>query len=219
MPRIGIISRTGGASRFRGDGVPLECCRIASIPVHQQRLLPRAGPTAQAGSALIISLIFLIVMSLIGITAMQNTTLEEKMAGNMRDHDLSFQAAEAALRDAEEWLGPGNLTSRPPACTNPLLCDVWEKNYLIGFVDLTVPDDTWWSANSHEYGADTGAGNLTEVSSDPRYLIEEVDFVPDSLVRGIGVPTGRNFYGVTALGAGGTAAAQTVVETTFTRRF
>jgi type IV pilus assembly protein PilX len=185
----------------------------------QQGLSPIGDPAAQTGSALIISLIFLIVMSLIGITAMQNTTLEERMAGNMRDHDLSFQAAEAASRDAEEWLGPGSLTSRPPACTNPLLCDVWEKNYLIGLVDFTVPDDTWWNANSHEYGSDTGAGNLAEVSSDPRYLIEEVDFVPDSLVRGIGVPTGRNFYGVTALGAGGTDAAQTVVETTFTRRF
>ena len=55
----------------------------------------------QQGSALIISLIILLLMTLIGVTAMQTTTLEERMTGNMRDSNIAFQAAEAALREGE----------------------------------------------------------------------------------------------------------------------
>ncbi|MCX7100437.1 MAG: PilX N-terminal domain-containing pilus assembly protein, partial [Methylobacter sp.] len=54
----------------------------------------------QSGAVLIISLIMLLLLTLIGTTAMQTSTLEEKMAGNLRDRDIAFQAAESALRDA-----------------------------------------------------------------------------------------------------------------------
>lgn len=43
----------------------------------------------------------LLLLTIIGVSALQTTTLEEKMAGNMRDRVIAFQAAEAALRDAE----------------------------------------------------------------------------------------------------------------------
>ncbi|MGC9456385.1 MAG: pilus assembly PilX family protein [Halothiobacillaceae bacterium] len=47
-------------------------------------------------------MILLLVMTILGITAMQSTTLQERMAGNMKDRNAAFQAAEAALREAEE---------------------------------------------------------------------------------------------------------------------
>jgi type IV pilus assembly protein PilX len=56
----------------------------------------------QSGAVLIISLIMLLLLTLIGASSMQTTTLEEKMAGNMRDRNIAFQAAESALRDAEQ---------------------------------------------------------------------------------------------------------------------
>ena len=58
-------------------------------------------PRRQHGAVLIISLLLLLVMTLIGITAMQSSTLEEKMAGNMHNRNVALQAAEAALRVAE----------------------------------------------------------------------------------------------------------------------
>lgn len=61
-------------------------------------------PRSQRGAALATSLILLLMLTLIGVTAMQSTTLEEKMAGNLRSEHLAFQAAEAALRAGEEWL-------------------------------------------------------------------------------------------------------------------
>lgn len=55
----------------------------------------------QTGAVLPISLVMLLLLTLIGVTGSQVTGLEEKMAGNMRDKNIAFQAAESALRDAE----------------------------------------------------------------------------------------------------------------------
>src|SRR5690606_23521558 len=58
----------------------------------------------QAGSALLICLIFMLLLTIIGVGAMQSATLQERMAGNSRDQNLAFQAAEAALRAGEQRL-------------------------------------------------------------------------------------------------------------------
>ena len=55
----------------------------------------------QSGAVLIISLIMLLLLTIIGVTAIQTTLLEEKMAGNMREQNIAFQAAESALRSGE----------------------------------------------------------------------------------------------------------------------
>ncbi|MEJ2108265.1 MAG: PilX N-terminal domain-containing pilus assembly protein [Acidiferrobacteraceae bacterium] len=58
-------------------------------------------PTAtgnQEGAVLVIGLIILVVMTILGITAMQSTVVEEKMAGNFKDKDVAFRAAEAGLQ-------------------------------------------------------------------------------------------------------------------------
>ena len=41
--------------------------------------------SSQTGSALIVSLMILLVLTLIGVTAMSGSNLEEKMSGNSRD--------------------------------------------------------------------------------------------------------------------------------------
>jgi type IV pilus assembly protein PilX len=62
----------------------------------------------QSGVVLVISLIMLLALTLIGVTSSSVTGLEEKMSANTKDMNLAFQAAEAALRDAEN-----NLTAQP----------------------------------------------------------------------------------------------------------
>ena len=57
--------------------------------------------TRQNGAALVTGLIFLVILTLLGVTAMQTSIMEERMAGNARDRNIAFQAAEAALRNAE----------------------------------------------------------------------------------------------------------------------
>ena len=48
----------------------------------------------QSGVVLPISMIMLLLLTLIGITGSHVTGLEEKMAGNSRNYNLAFQAAE-----------------------------------------------------------------------------------------------------------------------------
>ncbi len=61
----------------------------------------------QRGVTLVVALIFLAVLALFGATAARNSILEERMAGNTRDRDLAFQAAEAAIKKFEEDLADG----------------------------------------------------------------------------------------------------------------
>ena len=54
----------------------------------------------QGGAILIVTLLFLVILTMLGVTAMTGATMEERMAGNTRDTSLALQAAESALRDA-----------------------------------------------------------------------------------------------------------------------
>jgi type IV pilus assembly protein PilX len=58
----------------------------------------------QRGSALIISLLILLVMTIIGISAMSGSTLEEKMAASDRNQKAVFQNAENSLKQVETTL-------------------------------------------------------------------------------------------------------------------
>lgn len=55
----------------------------------------------QSGMALFVSLIFLLLLTIVGVAAMQNASLQEKMAGNAKLKNESFQYAEAGLREGE----------------------------------------------------------------------------------------------------------------------
>ena len=51
----------------------------------------------QTGAVLMTALILLVIMTMLGITSMSTSTLEEKMAANSQDINRSFQAAETGL--------------------------------------------------------------------------------------------------------------------------
>jgi len=55
----------------------------------------------EQGSVLVIALVILLVLTMMAIAGVQSTSIQERMSGNMRDKDLSFQFAEMGLRDAE----------------------------------------------------------------------------------------------------------------------
>lgn len=55
----------------------------------------------QRGVVLAVSLILLLVVTIIAVSSMQGTMLEEKMVGNALDRNLAFQATESAVREAE----------------------------------------------------------------------------------------------------------------------
>lgn len=64
--------------------------------------MPAASRSGQRGAAtLLVVLILLVIVALIGLASLRGTLMEEHMSAGVRDRGLSFQAAEAALREGE----------------------------------------------------------------------------------------------------------------------
>lgn len=56
------------------------------------------------GAALIVSLVLLLIMTIIGISAMNSARLEVSMAGMMEREEVALRGAERALRVAEKYV-------------------------------------------------------------------------------------------------------------------
>lgn len=168
--------------------------------------MPRQSPR-QGGMVLITGLIFMVVLTLIVVASMRTTLLEERMAGNARDTDLAFQAAEAALRAGEEVLNSASLeefTSTSPA-----------------YLSVDTRMDTYWR-DTHDWSADAEAvtGTITGVSAAPRFVIEELRPIP---AAGNESETFKplldsSIFKVTARGVGGNPSTVVVLQSTYQRR-
>ncbi len=169
--------------------------------------LPARIRRGQGGTVLVVSLIILLLMTLIGITAMNTTSLEEKMAGNSRDRNFAFQAAESALREAEN-----NVQT---LCTTAFSCPGLTITPLDS-LDFTTMTNANWVTNGREYG--TAAKDIAGVAADPRYIIELLQDVPDNRVLGKTFSGGK-YYRITARGTGSSDGATVILQATVVRRF
>lgn len=79
-----------------------------------------ASPPPQRGMALIVALVFLLLLTLLGLGSMQNATLQEKMSSSVQFRNQSFQLAEAALRVGEGIVSAPAYTT--PLCANTAAC-------------------------------------------------------------------------------------------------
>lgn len=77
-----------------------------------------ANPSSQRGAVLLVALIFLLVLTLLGVSSMDGTILETKMSMNTQEKNWSFQVAEAALRQATELLSNEDQVLLNNAVTN-----------------------------------------------------------------------------------------------------
>ncbi|WP_428242492.1 pilus assembly PilX family protein [Gynuella sp.] len=116
---------------------------------------------SQRGVALLIALIFLVVLTLIGLTSMRTASLEEKMTSNQKDYYLAFEAAELALRAAETQLA--GLTSLNNFSASP-------TNGLYAFHSLSSKVWTTVDWNSNAISV-TGLAKQTTAEA-PKYIIE-----------------------------------------------
>jgi len=157
----------------------------------------------QNGSALIISLVFLLILTMIGVASIQDSTLQERMAGNERDRNLAFQAAEAALRVGEDHLRQAGVLFSA-AGTSGLISPDYTG---VRPIDNNYP----WAERSQQV-SDSYAG----VQAAPRYTIEWLTtqtFTPSDEGE---VPV-VNSYRVTARAGGGSGDAVVVLQSTVSR--
>jgi len=119
----------------------------------------------QRGAVLVVGLVMLLLLTLIGMAAIRSSTMQERMAGNMRDHNLAFQSAEAGLSSAEAIL---NGVGGPPA----------PDAGVPGFGDTLIPypgDAGYWNNDFDwgTYGKQTSM-SLIGVHAEPTYYVEHV---------------------------------------------
>ncbi|MFT4257214.1 MAG: PilX N-terminal domain-containing pilus assembly protein [Pseudoxanthomonas sp.] len=78
---------------------------------------PSGRRASQHGVSLLVALLLLLAMTLLGLAVLRNTTLEERMSGNLLDRTYQFQAAESALRQAEALIEAGSITVPDSGCS------------------------------------------------------------------------------------------------------
>lgn len=166
------------------------------------------------------AMVFLLLLTIIGVTALNTTILEEKMAGNLTDKNRSFQAAESALITGENWVN--GLINKP----------IFPNNGIGLYTASTTATPAWdsvaWagSANLVVYPNTPGAsvsGGLNLVKTQPKYIIEDLGEVPEaggslslsSSYKG----KGNTLVRITAYGTGGTDVAVTLLQSTYSRPF
>lgn len=175
----------------------------------------------QQGIVLIISLIMLVLLTLIGTTAMQVTGLEERMSGNIKNANLAFQAAETALRDGEAWIATRAAEPTPDSVT------VWPLNDMDPTINNSQPwwferNTAWWDANAIALANTKNTKNAKTLADDTaaQYIIEFKYFASDTLNIGTNnPPPGINYYRVTAKGTGENGQSRQLVQSTTARRF
>lgn len=102
----------------------------------------------QKGSALVISLILLMVLTMLAIQSMRTNVMQERMAGNFRDRNTALQSAESALREAERRISIGAM--RAGANIDPLVWDgttfpsAFAGDTLLGFDPTLAQQPTFY---------------------------------------------------------------------------
>lgn len=125
----------------------------------------------QNGAVLIVSLLILVLLTLLGLTAIQAGTVQERIVGNSRNLDVAFQAAEAALREAEDRLDNPSVPLTNGSVTG------WYHWSLAPAPAWKTPT-TWDTSGNIDYvlGSDAGWG----VARAPEFAIEELPPMPDT---------------------------------------
>lgn len=187
-----------------------------------------------AGASLIVVMLILVIVSILGVSGVQIATMAERGTRNDRDKQVAWQAAEAALIDAEF-----DIEGLPVASTNKrnavfklnetdiikFETNCGTSNQSIGLCALN-PDPagkpawltvdftaTGNNAPTVQFGTFTGrdfpsGSQGVQPIKPPRYVIEPI---PDPQVSRTN-PQPRYVYRVTAMGFGPNAESQAVVQ-------
>jgi type IV pilus assembly protein PilX len=186
----------------------------------------------QQGAVLIIGLILLFSLTLLGVGAMSTNLMQQRMATNMGDATLAFNASDTLIRREQRWLksAPDEAILLKADCDNNLQCIYYagqdKKNILVTtyseewWEDPAVLVQSWWNSNAYEYCCDPIPSDLDNVLLDPRIVIERQQYELDSIDIGTtSYPTGVTYYRMTARGTGSTSLSEAVIQSTVSKRW
>lgn len=196
----------------------------------------------QRGAVLFVALVFLVLLTLLGLTAAGTSVLQERMVGGMRNSQMAMMGAESALRGGEFsiWIAPQSSAAAnrlslycsvngTGGCYAPLSDYSYDTK-----VQQFRSTQTWMSASSDggtvytpTVSSLSGSTKSASLAEQPQYLIQMVG--PDlpagssggaggSLQQQYGNGPGNQtkfIYTITARSTGGSSNVVRVAESTF----
>ncbi len=200
---------------------------------HQSNYVCTESPMskAQRGASLMVVLILLVIVSVLGLSAAQIALLGERGTRNDRDKQIAWQAAEAALMDAEfDMRGPGTASRKDifragnsfesiASCSNSGntrgLCQpnqtgkpVWLS---VDFTTTTSPSAAFGTFTGRTF--DAGSSGLKPAKA-PRYIIEVLED-KEAFNEATSEAPKKMVYRVTAMGFGPRVDIQAVTQMVF----
>jgi type IV pilus assembly protein PilX len=167
----------------------------------------------ERGAVLVVGLVFLLLMTLIGVTAFSAATQEERMAGNTRDRLRAFEAAEQALRDCERHLS-GPL---PPVFSADGSVD--RGMYSAPDPGRLPADKEKWQTIAWDADAARQLSGVPEVAEQPRCIVQQLARARsgDASLRAEAAAVAAAAYQVTGRGVGVNRDTVVVLQSTFVR--
>lgn len=188
-------------------------------------------PARQHGAVLVVAMCVMLALLIVAVSAARTALNAERAARGERDRQIAFQAAEAALADAERDIEAPASTARGAlfargssagfvdgcgeGAHNPALglCRYAAPKALPAWQRTSLAEQSSERARTVVYGQFTGAqmpaGQGTLPARLPRYVIELLPFARAG--EDAGRPAG-NFYRITAIGFGASDATRVVLQ-------
>ncbi len=194
----------------------------------------RNGAASMAGArerglSLVTTLVLMLATLGLGVAVMGVNAMEERMIASTKDRDLALQAAEAALRDAEQDVA-NNInptTAFTDTCTSGLCTPPSQRDSLGPLASLPVEDSRLgfdWSVDAQvrRYGQFTGGASFPSVVQQPRYVIEKYSFLGtpagESVVLGAEPVAPGVGYRITARAVGARPETVVVLQSIYATR-
>lgn len=170
----------------------------------------------QKGFVLFVVMIFLIVMSLLGISMFKGFINDQKNSGNVREKQRAIEAAQASLDNIQNWMQTEDKIYQGGFRTG-IFCDTTTQvgtEPVVCSNALASPANLSWSS-SQTFTASTttlpvnASGGQNNYASNPNYYIQYLGTSSQNVAM----------YKVTSKAQGGNATAATVLETIFEVKF
>ena len=204
--------------------LPTRQRRTADGCVFRRRFLIGSLQKKERGTALIFALVMLLLLTILGVTAVTTSSLQEKMAGNMRDQYMAQQAGDSILRDGQSLVF--NQTTKPtPSCPPDSVARIWDSECLPAAALATGANwwltaaDSWWQNTANAQTPAQASGVAIGLTyQEPRFVVERIQQAPINAEIGKGKKVYRYYYRTTGWSVGATDFARGITQDVFSKR-
>lgn len=125
----------------------------------------------QTGSTLVVAMMLLVLIMMMGITAMVSSDTQFKLSGNLQYEEAALNSAEAAVNTAEQWLTANYLDAGFDTYASGSTPEIHPIGHMASSDPLTM---TWSDANSLKIDDESKRYYIELISKNVRLLGSDV---------------------------------------------